>query len=168
MDQRSTTIFNPVGRYVGVSTVDWYPLAALGFGALVLLLAFVRWFDPNPPTTWLPRKDAVDPPPSIPFPTAEHPVTPTTLQAPEVTSNVTAEPEREWLPGKGPQNQIIAIVDPVISCADVERRFIQVFAFTPDRGEALIGGVMKRKDCDRCEAMRIALWERDNEFKWSR
>ncbi|MGR9185839.1 hypothetical protein ACU8L2_23730 [Rhizobium leguminosarum] len=171
MDQRSsTTIFNPVGRYAGVSTLDWYLLAALVSVALVLSLALVRWFDPNPPKTWFPRKDVVDPPtaPSKPFPTADHPAMPTTQHAPEVTSNVTEEPEREWLPGNGPQNQIISIVDPVTGCAEVERRFIRVFAFTPDRGKALIEGVMKRKDCDRCEAMRIALWERDNELKWSR
>ena len=77
------------------------------------------------------------------------------------------KPEGEWLPGAGPENQIVSIVDDLDSEVSVSRIFANVYALSADRGEAVIASIMKRRGCGRTEAMWIAINERRrDETRW--
>jgi len=134
--------------------MSFWQIAGVGFVLVILLLAFVRAFaDPGQP-----RSAPNGPPPPAP---------PSGCYGSDGSLRPAGEPEVEWLPGAGPKDQIVSIIDDLNSEASVSRLFANVFAHSADRGETEIALIMKRRGCGRTEAMRIAINDRRrDETRW--
>lgn len=75
------------------------------------------------------------------------------------------EPEPEYSPGDGPAGEETKPPDPLDYLTAIEREFRNVFAFSADRGEGLLPPIMKRLNCSRIEAMKVAIEDKRREEK---
>ncbi|TBB60699.1 hypothetical protein ELH43_36800 [Rhizobium ruizarguesonis] len=136
--------------------MSFWQIAGIGFVLVILLLAFVRAFtDPEEPRS---AAEVHPPPPPAP---------PSGYHGSDGPPRTGGEPDGEWLPGAGPKNQIVSIIDDLNSADSVSRLFANIFALSADRGEAEIASIMNHRGCGRTEAMRIAINDRRrDETRW--
>ncbi|WP_157386343.1 hypothetical protein [Rhizobium leguminosarum] len=130
--------------------MSFWQIAGIGIVLAIFLFAFHRVFsDPRGP-----RRNAKELPPPSPYGWNSPP-------------HHDSSQEREWLPGAGPKDQVVSIIDDPKDEASVSRLFANIFALSADRGEATIASIMTRVGCGRTEAMRIAIAERQkDERRW--